>query len=910
MRSPRVVALIGTRFRSSVNHVRLARFCDSRKLALAEREPLIQTRMIMPAIESTPWVVLKYGGTSVATRACWEAIARSVASRREEGLRPVLVCSAIAGVSNLLEELVEKSARGEHGPVLDRIRVLHQRLGDEMQLDFDSLIGERMAELERFALGASLVREVSPRLHARVLARGELMATQLGAAFLCTQGLRATWVDVREHLQSVPEPGATQVRNLLSASCPYDPDPAMQQAFSALDADVIVTQGFIARAQDGTTVLLGRGGSDTSASTLAARLQAQRCEIWTDVPGMFTANPRQIPAARLLRALDYDEAQEVVSTGAKVLHPRSIAPARAAGIPLHVLCTERPELDGTVVSRAGAGDRAQVKAISMKTGVMLISMDTPGMWQQVGFLADVFACFKEHGLSIDMVSTSEMNVTVTLDTGSNPIDGAVLEALRRDLERHCRTQVLGPCASISMVGRHIRAILHKLGPALEVFEEQRIHLVSQAASDLNLSFVVDLDQAERLLRRLHALLFPQRRQDPVLGPSWQEMFEGTEERIEEQTTPWWETRRDELIALAKTKTPAYVLDAGTLESAVDELHKLEAVSRVLYAVKANPHPDVLRRFEARGLSFECVSPGEVAHVRRVLPEISLDRILFTPNFAPREEYEQSLRQGVRLTLDSSYPLQTWPELFRDRELFLRIDPGRGRGHHEHVQTAGATSKFGIPLPELDEVATLVRALNVRVVGLHAHLGSGIRTDQDWADTALLLARVAEQFPHVAVLDLGGGLGVPERVGQVGLDLDRVAASLQDVKQAYPHYALWVEPGRFMVARAGALLVRVTQTKRKGEVSYVGVDTGMNTLIRPALYGAYHEIVNLSRLGEPSTMIANVVGPICETGDTLGYNRSMPEAREGDILLVATVGAYGRSMSSRYNLREPADETVI
>jgi len=860
--------------------------------------------------DSVRWVVLKYGGTSVATRARWEAIATTVRERMQQGLRPVVVCSALAGVSNLLEALLDAAPRGEHEASLREIEDLHVRLGDAMGLDTKALIGVQLDEIARFARGASLVREVSPRLYARVMARGELMATWMGAAFLQAQGLRTAWIDVREHLRAVPERGADHVRNMLSASCPHVPDPAMHRAFASQEADTIVTQGFIARSGEGDTVLLGRGGSDTSASTVAARLRAERCEIWTDVPGMFTANPRQIPGARLLRALDYDEAQEVVSTGAKVLHPRSIAPARAAGIPLHVRCTERPDLDGTVVSPRGAGDRAQVKAISMKTGVMLVSMDTPGMWQQVGFLADVFGCFRDHGLSIDMVSTSEMNVSVTLDTGSNPVDERVLEAVRQDLERHCRTRILGPCASISLVGRHIRTILHKLGPALEVFEEQRIHLVSQAASDLNLSFVVDVNQAERLMRKLHALLFPQRKQDPVLGPSWHEMFESGEDHAPRTASPWWERRRDDLVALADQRTPAYVLDCGTLDEAVDEIGALDAVSRVLYAVKANPHADVIRQFESRGLSFECVSPGEVDHVLDTLPDLSRDRILFTPNFAPRTEYEQALERGIRLTLDSIYPLQAWPEVFRGHEIFLRIDPGRGRGHHEHVQTAGTTSKFGIPWSEVEEAARLVQQIGIRVVGLHAHLGSGIRTDRDWADTALLLAEVAERFPEASVLDLGGGLGVPERRGQAGLDLDAVAESLREVTHAHPRFELWVEPGRFLVARAGALLVRVTQTKQKGDVRYIGVDAGMNTLIRPALYGAYHEIVNLTRLGDRITTVANVVGPICETGDTLGYGRPMPETREGDVLLVATVGAYGRSMSSRYNLREPAEERVI
>jgi diaminopimelate decarboxylase/aspartate kinase len=331
---------------------------------------------------------------------------------------------------------------------------------------------------------------------------------------------------------------------------------------------------------------------------------------------------------------------------------------------------------------------------------------------------------------------------------------------------------------------------------------------------------------------------------------------------------------------------------------------------VLYAVKANPHPDVLRRFHAHGLGFECVSPGELERVLGLLPDLSPERVLFTPNFAPREEYELAFERGVRVTLDSLYPLHAWPETFRGRELFVRVDPGRGKGHHEHVQTAGATSKFGVSLDDMSALAALLGQLKAKVVGLHAHLGSGIRTSDDWADTALTLARVAERFPDVRVLDLGGGLGVPERPGQAGLDLDRACAALHKVKEAHPQFELWLEPGRFLVARAGVLLTQITQTKQKGDVVYVGVNTGMNSLIRPALYGAYHEIVNLSRLERAPTVIANVVGPICESGDTLGHNRPMADPMHGDIVLVCTVGAYGSAMSSRYNLREPAEEIVL
>ncbi|HEY9420329.1 MAG TPA: bifunctional aspartate kinase/diaminopimelate decarboxylase, partial [Thermoanaerobaculia bacterium] len=195
-------------------------------------------------------------------------------------------------------------------------------------------------------------------------------------------------------------------------------------------------------------------------------------------------------------------------------------------------------------------------------------------------------------------------------------------------------------------------------------------------------------------------------------------------------------------------------------------------------------------------------------------------------------------------------------------------------------------------------------------GLHSHAGSGIRTPEAWSEVALFLAEAAERFPDVRVLDLGGGLGVPERQGQSALDLEVLGGLLGRFKAAHPRFELWLEPGRFLVAQAGVLLARVTQVKRKGEVIYVGLETGINSLIRPPLYGAYHPIVNLTRLDEPAAWTAHVVGPICETGDILGRSRRLPPTSEGDVLLIANAGAYGRVMSSSYNLREPAGEVTL
>lgn len=860
------------------------------------------------AAEAPRWIVLKFGGTSVATLEGWRVIADQVRARIDEGMRPLVVVSALRPTSDDLEALIEKAIAGAHEEALAAIEARHLELAAAMGIDGETLLAPLFESLRRWVLGISLIRDANPRLRARVMAVGELLSSTLGAAWLQRQGIAAAFCDVRDHLVALEPHPANEARRYLSATAAADPDSALAAALQGLGAEAVITQGFIASDAAGDTVLLGRGGSDTSAAILAARLGAERLEIWTDVPGMFTANPRQVETARLLRHLDYAEAQEIATTGARVLHPRCLEPVRRRQIPVHVRCTSRPELEGTEISAARDDAGLLVKAISLRTGMTLVSMETLGMWQQVGFLAVVFDVFRRHGISIDSVATSDTNVTVTLDPGANALESATLDALVEELSAHCKARVLGPCAAISLVGHGIRSMLPRLAPALEAFEEQRLYLLTQAASDLNLTFVMDQEHAEVLVGRLHALLFGETVAGSLFGPTWAEL-EAPAEALQ-RSRPWWHERREDLLALARERSPLYVYDQSTVQVAVDRLLSLP-VDRLFYAVKANWHPGILRLLERAGLGFECVSPGEIAHVRSLFPDLPGERILYTPNFAPAADYEAGFEAGARVTLDNLDPLRTWPQIFRGRSIFVRIDPGAGEGHHAKVRTAGTQSKFGVPLDELAELAALAAANDTRVIGLHAHVGSGIRTPTRWVDTATVLAAQAEaHFPEVRILDLGGGLGVVERPGQQPLDLEAVGSRLAAFRAAHPNYELWLEPGRYLVASAGVLLVRATQRKRKGDHTYVGVDAGMNALLRPALYGAYHEIANLDRLGERATWRADVVGPICETGDVLGHGRLLPPTEPGDVLLVATAGAYGRAMASSYNLRPPPEEVLL
>ncbi|MGO9513211.1 MAG: bifunctional aspartate kinase/diaminopimelate decarboxylase [Steroidobacteraceae bacterium] len=859
---------------------------------------------------SHPWVVLKFGGTSVSSAANWHNIAGVLKDRIAAGLHPVVVHSAVSGVTDRLESLLAAATAGTHTAVLERIETMHRDLAQRLSVVPGERFEDFMADLWRMAAGVAESREVSDRMRARVMAMGELLATSLGASFLNARGIPTVWVDARQVLRAEKRHGATAQAGLLSATCNFAPDARLQAQWRALDR-VVITQGFIAANEEGDTVLLGRGGSDTSGAYFAAKLAAARLEIWTDVPGMFSANPRAVPTARLLRALHYDEAQEIASNGAKVLHPRCVLPVRQYKIPLHVYATQAPGLEGTVISATVASSAAQVKAIAIKKGITLVSMDSPGMWHQVGFLADAFQIFKRQGMSVDLISTSETNVTVSLDPTANTLDPEALARLTAALGELCRVEVLGPCASLSLLGHNIRGILHELGSAFELFQDHKIYLVSQAANDLNFTFVIDESQGDRLVHQLHERLIQSIGSDKVLGPTWLQLF-SPQETSPAPAPDWWEEpqKRRRLLDIGARESAAFVYDMATLDAAIAALHRVRSVAHWAYSMKANWHPEILRRVYLAGLMLECVSQGELDHAFVCVPQLAPERVLFTPNFAPRAEYEYGFSLGVRVTVDNLYPLKMWPELFRGREIFLRIDPGFGRGHHHHVRTAGVHSKFGVPIAEADELVALTRSAGVRVRGLHAHTGSGIFDVANWTETGALLGDLANRFPEVRVVDLGGGIGVPEQTGQGGIDLLALEAGVARLKQQFPGIDFWMEPGRFLVAKAGVLVALVTQLKSKGDVEYVGIATGMNSLIRPALYGAHHDIRNLTRLAEPLAHKVTIVGPICETADQLGSDRWLPPTEEGDVLLIATCGAYGHVMASNYNRRPPASEFII
>lgn len=861
-------------------------------------------------IAPDPWIVLKFGGTSVSRRHRWDTIGRLAKKRADEqGARVLVVVSALSGVTNELTAIADGAA--DSAERVAKLEQRHREFVAELELDADAVLGTRLAAL-RDLLTDPRAATRTLDWQAEVLAQGELLSSTLGAAYLKSQGLDFGWMDARHWLQASILPNQSAWAQRLSVSCATAPDQDWRRAFAAQDSTMLLTQGFIARHGDGGTAILGRGGSDTSAAYFGALLGARRVEIWTDVPGMFSANPREVPDARLLTRLDYYEAQEIATTGAKVLHPRSIKPCRNAGVPMAILDTERPDLPGTSIDDKAATVPG-VKAVSRRNGIVLVSMEGIGMWQQVGFLADVFARFKKHGLSVDLIGSSETNVTVSLDPSENLVSTDVLAALSADLAEVCRVKVIAPCTAITLVGRGMRSLLHKLSDVWAMFGRERVHLISQSSNDLNLTFVIDEAAADGMLPVLHAALIDSGAmptdETSVFGPSWREINGA----IRRRGTPWWQGpgERERLLSVAQVGTPRYVYHLPTVRARARALAGIAAIDRRFYAIKANSHPAVLRAIAGEGFGLECVSQGELERVFDAVPSLAPANVLFTPSFAPRGEYEFALSRGVIVTLDNVEALRNWPEVFRGRRLWVRIDLGRGDGHHDKVKTGGKTSKFGLPLARLDEFLATARALDIRIVGLHAHLGSGVETPLHWKQVSDELGGLADQIGTIESIDIGGGLPIPYAAEDEPFDLDAWATGLAEIKAAYPAYQLIIEPGRYLVAESGALLTHVTQVVEKQGIRRVGADAGMNALIRPALYDAWHDVANLSRLGDTLEDSFDVVGPICESSDVFGKRRRLPAATaEGDVLVFADAGAYGYSMANTYNLRDlPAEEVL-
>lgn len=358
-------------------------------------------------------------------------------------------------------------------------------------------------------------------------------------------------------------------------------------------------------------------------------------------------------------------------------------------------------------------------------------------------------------------------------------------------------------------------------------------------------------------------------------------------------------------------TPLYVYDAEIIRKRSRELIRAFPDMHVHYAVKANANPSLLKLIRREGLGAEAVSPGEVLAAEAA--GFKKKDISFTgPSLTEGELAFVSKRVGT-VHLDSLTQLEIWGRSGLGKTASIRLNLGIGAGHHEHVKTGGDGSKFGIVPGDLSRAKEIANRYGVLITGVQQHIGSHVPDGSDYVEGAAALLEAARGFPDVTHIDFGGGFGVPYRPEEARQDLMWIGREVSSLAKAFEAetgrtvvYAL--EPGRYPVAEAGSLLVRVVDLKETGRHTFVGVNSGFNHLIRPALYGAYHEIENVSRSGREG--VAAIAGNICESGDVFAWDRMLPLPKLGDVLAIRNTGAYGISMASTYNLRALPKEVLV
>ena len=448
-------------------------------------------------------IVMKFGGTSVAN---FEAITRTIfiiGSKLDQ--KPVVVVSALSKVTDLLYKISDSAAAKDASQtreLLLQLRDRHVKLTEELleqspKLKAQALkkVNEICDELDALANAVCAVGELSDRNKAIIISNGELLSSTIICYTMNAKGIKTNFIDARKMMvtndsylkgEPIVEEIAARVPGMV------------EEAYAGMNA--VITQGFIASNMKGEQTVLGRGGSDYSASLIGMAVDAERIEIWTDVDGVRTADPRKVRNTRCLEKISFEEAAEMAHFGAKVLHPLTIEPAVKKNIPLYVLNSMNPSGKGTAILRNELIEDG-VKSVSFKENIKVINIFSMKMINTSGFLRRVFEIFSESRVSVDLISTSEANISVTVDA-SEKIDRVVEE-----LSDFCDVIVDDDKAQVSVIGKNIVRLNGMLKKTFAPHKRTNVYMISQGASFVNISFVVDREELTEVVQDLHDHLF-------------------------------------------------------------------------------------------------------------------------------------------------------------------------------------------------------------------------------------------------------------------------------------------------------------------------------------------------------------------------------------------------------------------
>jgi aspartate kinase len=435
-------------------------------------------------------IVMKFGGSSVESVAAIDRVAGIVKSRVAR--RPVVVVSAMGKTTNKLLAIANEAVAGHRDDalgLLHELREFHERVA--AVYDATSLIGEPFQELAELVRGLAVLGELTPRSVDAISSYGERLSSAIVACAFRKHGMDAAHADSRQYV-------VTDSRHTQAA-------PQYEQTYARLQqlpgAGVVVMGGFIAADEQGVTTTLGRGGSDFSASIIGAGINAEEIQIWTDVDGMLTSDPTILPGGRRVKLISFAEAAELAYFGAKVLHPSTVLPAVEKNIPVLILNSRRPEVDGTRITAEAVASRNVAKSIACKRRITVLNIHSTRMLMAHGFLRRIFEVFDRFETPVDMVATSEVSVSLTID---NP---ARLDRIQAELAAIAEVSVDEEQAIVCLVGDNIRHTPGVAARAFQALKDVNIRMISQGASLLNLSFVVAEVDLRKAVESLHTEFF-------------------------------------------------------------------------------------------------------------------------------------------------------------------------------------------------------------------------------------------------------------------------------------------------------------------------------------------------------------------------------------------------------------------
>jgi diaminopimelate decarboxylase len=834
-------------------------------------------------------ISIKFGGTSMGGAETILECAKIVKEKTKNYL-PIVTVSAVGGVTNELINLVRLAKKQKPRLVHAHVIALKKRhwnilknivsskgLDSVWEQDFLPLF----SKLETILIGTSSVGDITQKTESYILSFGEKLSSHLMVQALNKFNIKNSRIDAERVIKTDDHYLEANVKfKATTLACRKIIKPLVIKKI------VPIVTGFIGKDTHGNTTLLGRGGSDYTASILAIGVDAEKIEIWTDVNGIMSADPRVIKNAISWPILDMAIVSEMAYSGAKVIHPKSITAAIQKNIPVYIMNTFNPGFQGTkVANQVTLG----VKGIISSNNNTLLNVESPNMLEGVGFLAHLTKIIEEYGVPIDVCATSETTFTFSIKNKDFSLK------FLKSLKKIAKITIQKNLAKLSIIGNNITNDPQLLADIFVIMAKQLIYIrtVSIGASTNNITLLVDESNSEKAFK--------------TFTPT-------TNKLLKFMTTSIYTPPENLAKKIAqKFGTPIFITDAKTIIDRIKELRSsFSRKTKIYYAMKANYNPAILKLMLKNGIDgIDATSPFEIKLAKNA--GFPSKQIIFTGVNSSIEELRAVYQEKVLPNLGSLSELEKWGEMFPHTKISIRVNPGSGGGEFKELITAGKHAKFGIRLLDLEKAKKIIKLRSLKVIGLHFHLGSGLYNTKRFERAIKSLCQHAPTFEHLRFLDVGGGFGVRYRPEQKPVHTQDFFKVINKhcckLEQHFGHpLEIRIEPGKFLVAESTCLLTKVNSIKKDGELYTIGVDTSLNHIIRPSLYGAYHHVVKISPQGKP--IKANIVGNICESTDVLGVAISLRKSQEGDLIAILTAGAYCASMSSLYNLRPYAAEVLI